>query len=152
MENHSSPTHFYIVIQVVEVTLTSCAIKHLHQLNASLRNYYSLHNMPCLMPEINCSWHMIFATHNNSFSLRRHALHFSACEISRSGGVQKVCTRNVTSLRCPSSCNTVVTNVEVQDTDFLDTPMWTCQGLRRLQTLVRLLRHHVLCLHGPSWL
>ncbi len=38
------------------------------------------------------------------------------------GCVQKVCTRNMTSLRCPSSCNTVVTNVEVQDTDFLDTP------------------------------
>ena len=39
------------------------------------------------------------------------------------GGVQKVCTRNVTSLRRPFSCNTIVTNVEVQDTDFLDTPI-----------------------------
>ncbi len=39
------------------------------------------------------------------------------------GRVQKVCTRNATSLRHPCSCNTVVTNVEVQDADFLDTPV-----------------------------
>ncbi len=38
------------------------------------------------------------------------------------GCVQKVCTWNVMSLRRPCSCNTIVTNVEVQDTDFLDTP------------------------------
>ncbi len=41
----------------------------------------------------------------------------------RCGGVQQVCTRKVTSLRRSLSCNTIVTNVEVQDTDFLDTPM-----------------------------
>ncbi len=46
------------------------------------------------------------------------------CIVSSFGCVQKVCTRNVTSLRRPSSCNTVVTNVEVQDTDFLDTPIF----------------------------
>ncbi len=40
------------------------------------------------------------------------------------GCVQKVCTRNVTSLRRSFSCNTIVTNLEVQDTDFLDTPMF----------------------------
>ncbi len=33
-----------------------------------------------------------------------------------------MCTRNVTSLRHPFSCNTIVTNLEVQDTDFMDTP------------------------------
>ncbi len=41
------------------------------------------------------------------------------------GGVQKVCTRNVTSLRRRLSCNTVVTNLEVQNTDFLDAPIST---------------------------
>ncbi len=40
------------------------------------------------------------------------------------GCVQKVCTRNGTSLRRRRSCNAIVTNVEVQDTDFLDTPIW----------------------------
>ncbi len=41
------------------------------------------------------------------------------------GDVHRVCTRNVTSLRRRFSCNTDVTNVEVQDTDFLDTPIWS---------------------------
>ncbi len=40
------------------------------------------------------------------------------------GCVQEVCTRNVTTLRRSFSCNTDVTNLEVQDTDFLDTPIW----------------------------
>ncbi len=39
------------------------------------------------------------------------------------GVVQKVCTRNVTSVRRSLSCSTFVTNLEVQDTDFLDTPI-----------------------------
>ncbi len=39
------------------------------------------------------------------------------------GGVQQVCTRNVTSLRRPFSCNIIVTNLEVQDKDFFDTPI-----------------------------
>jgi hypothetical protein len=44
------------------------------------------------------------------------------------GSVQKVCTRNVMSLRRPSSCSTIVTNLEVQDTDFLDTPILSCSS------------------------
>ncbi len=48
---------------------------------------------------------------------------------SRFGCVQKVGTSNVTSLRRRRSFNTVVTNVEVQDTDFLDTPI--CPSLHR---------------------
>ncbi len=44
----------------------------------------------------------------------------------RMGGVQKVCTSNVTSLRRSFSWNTIVTKVEVQDTDFLDIPILFC--------------------------
>ncbi len=47
----------------------------------------------------------------------------------RNGGVQKVCTRSVTSLRRPFSCNIIVTNVEVRDTDFLDTPIYVSSVL-----------------------
>ncbi len=50
---------------------------------------------------------------------------FAGVAYDINGGVQKVCTRNVTSLRHSSSCNTIVTNVEVQDTEFLDTPILT---------------------------
>ena len=56
--------------------------------------------------------------------LESHALTCSDCLIFWTlpyGGVQKVRTRKMTSLRRPCSCNTVVTSVEVQDTDFLDT-------------------------------
>ncbi len=51
------------------------------------------------------------------------AAEFGALLYSRYGCVQKVCTRKMTSLRRPSSCNTFVTNLEVQDTDFVDTPI-----------------------------
>ncbi len=37
---------------------------------------------------------------------------------------KSVITRNVTSFRRSFSCNTIVTNVEVQDTDCLDTPIF----------------------------
>ncbi len=46
---------------------------------------------------------------------------FKALSVSRHGGVQKVCTSDVTSLRRRFSCNTFVANLEVQDTAFLDT-------------------------------
>ncbi len=48
--------------------------------------------------------------------------HIFSSPLSTKGCVQQVCTRNVMSLRHPLSCNTIVTNLEVQDTDFLDTP------------------------------
>ncbi len=51
------------------------------------------------------------------------------------GGVQKVCTTNGTSLRRRFSCNTIVTNVEVQDTDFLDTAISSCASLLLLPSL-----------------
>jgi hypothetical protein len=54
---------------------------------------------------------------------------FATHKTQRCGGVQKVRTRNVTSLRRPCSCNTVVTNLEVQDTALLDTPKLCAHNL-----------------------
>ncbi len=62
-------------------------------------------------------------------AMQRSVLCFGGADCSCVGGAslnkcfQKACTRNVTSLRCRLSCNTMVTNFEVQVKDFLDTPM-----------------------------